>query len=193
MAGSRDPASGPGRDASGKGGRAALGNAEDVERVFRHFDANGDGKISASELADVVRALSGSDSPASDEEVRQMMEEMDADRDGYVDLAEFVEFHCGKGEAGCRAAAGDGEKELKEAFRMYDLNGDGKISARELHQVLKRLGDKCSVRDCSRMISSVDADGDGCVNFQEFKKMMTNTGGNRDANGGKNQRRQSNN
>uniref|UniRef100_A0A1D1Z038 Putative calcium-binding protein CML18 n=1 Tax=Anthurium amnicola TaxID=1678845 RepID=A0A1D1Z038_9ARAE len=183
MAGSRNGSG----EASGKGGLAVpLGDADEVERVFRHFDANGDGKISASELAEVVRALSGSEGTASEEEVRRMMEELDSNRDGYVDLAEFVAFHRGGGGGG-GGAAGDAERELKEAFRMYDLNGDGVISARELHQVMKRLGDKCSVRDCSRMIRSVDADGDGTVNFHEFKKMMSISGNGNGNGGGKKQ------
>ncbi|CAA6664898.1 unnamed protein product [Spirodela intermedia] len=102
-----------------------------------------------------------------------MMEEMDTDGDGYVDLAEFVAFH-GDGAGGGTTAGS--EKDLEEAFQIYDLNGDGLISPKELHQVLKKLGETCSLRDCSRMISSVDADGDGKVNFQEFKKMMNHTG-----------------
>ncbi|CAN6326269.1 unnamed protein product [Urochloa humidicola] len=160
---------------------AALGGgsqgmpATELERVFRKYDANGDGKISAEELASVLRALGGG-APPGPGEVRRMMDEMDADRDGFVDLAEFVAFHCGGGGQG---EEGDGEQQgddteaaLREAFRMYDADSNGLISARELHRVLRQLGDKCSVADCSRMIRSVDADGDGSVNFDEFKKMM---------------------
>ena len=147
--------------------------AAEVEQVFRRYDANGDGKISAEELASVLRALGAPPGPG---EVRRMMDEMDADRDGFVDLAEFVAFHCaarpeGEDEDGGAAAAA-AEAELREAFRMYDADRNGLISARELHRVLRQLGDKCSVADCSRMIRSVDADGDGSVNFDEFKKMM---------------------
>uniref|UniRef100_A0A0A9EMN7 EF-hand domain-containing protein n=1 Tax=Arundo donax TaxID=35708 RepID=A0A0A9EMN7_ARUDO len=104
-----------------------------------------------------------------------MMDEMDADRDGFVDLAEFVAFHCGgggDGDAGSADLEAASEAEVREAFRMYDADRNGLISARELHRVLRQLGDKCSVADCSRMIRSVDADGDGSVNFDEFKKMM---------------------
>ncbi|GJM94917.1 hypothetical protein PR202_ga11601 [Eleusine coracana subsp. coracana] len=144
--------------------------AAEVEQVFRKYDANGDGKISAEELAAVLHALLGA--PPGPGEVRRMMEEMDVDRDGFIDLAEFVAFHCGgrDGEEAGDAAAS--EAELREAFRMYDADSNGLISAKELHRVLRQLGEKCSVADCARMIRSVDADGDGSVNFDEFKKMM---------------------
>ncbi|RLN00083.1 hypothetical protein C2845_PM06G10430 [Panicum miliaceum] len=161
-----------GGDAAGAGGGGGPRMpAAEVERVFRRYDANGDGKISAEELASVLRALGAPPGPG---EVRRMMDEMDADRDGFVDLAEFVAFHCG-GAGGARREGEDDdatEAELREAFRMYDADRNGLISARELHRVLRQLGDKCSVADCSRMIRSVDADGDGSVNFDEFKKMM---------------------
>ena len=153
--------------AAGGGGGLGMPAAE-VEQVFRRYDANGDGKISAEELASVLRALGAPPGPG---EVRRMMDEMDTDRDGFVDLAEFVAFHCGAQPAEGQDD-GAAEAELREAFRMYDADRNGLISARELHRVLRQLGDKCSVADCSRMIRSVDADGDGSVNFDEFKKMM---------------------
>ncbi|GER28250.1 calcium binding protein [Striga asiatica] len=140
---------------------------EEVERIFRKFDSNGDGQISLTELGAILNGL-GSETPA--DEVARIMSELDTDGDGFIDLKEFKAFHCGGG-------AGDGaevdNKELKEAFDLYDQDKNGKISANELHAVLRCLGEKCSLKDCRRMISNVDADGDGCVNFKEFKKMMT--------------------
>ncbi|KAL0380159.1 UNVERIFIED_CONTAM: Calcium-binding allergen Ole e 8 [Sesamum angustifolium] len=43
----------------------------------------------------------------------------------------------------------------------------------QLHLILTRLGERCTVNDCTEMIRSVDADGDGFVSFDEFRKMMT--------------------
>ncbi|CAL9059136.1 probable calcium-binding protein CML18 [Musa acuminata AAA Group] len=147
---------------------AGLHCMDDLRKVFARYDADGDGRISVSELADVLRSL-GSD--ASPREVRGMIAEMDADGDGFVDLQEFADFHRRR-----RRDDGAEERELREAFDVYDLDRNGLISAEELHRVLRLLGEKCSVKDCSRMIRSVDDDGDGSVNFEEFKKMMTNGG-----------------
>ncbi|KAG6675864.1 hypothetical protein I3842_15G126500 [Carya illinoinensis] len=96
------------------------------------------------------------------------MAELDSDNDGFISLPEFVAF--------CSAGSEDGgSSELLDAFRLYDQDQNGLISAAELHLVLNRLGMKCSIEDCHRMIRSVDSDGDGNVNFEEFEKMMSNT------------------
>ncbi|KAF7135319.1 hypothetical protein RHSIM_Rhsim08G0118500 [Rhododendron simsii] len=94
------------------------------------------------------------------------MAEIDKDGDGFIELREFTEFH----KNGTSSSPDATNKELRYAFDLYDKNGNGLIS--ELHAVMKSLGEKCSLADCSRMIASVDVDSDGCVNFEEFKKMM---------------------
>ncbi|XP_068662289.1 probable calcium-binding protein CML18 [Aristolochia californica] len=143
--------------------RATTAETEDLEKVFKRFDANGDGKISSSELASVMEALGSFSSP---DELQRMLAEIDSDGDGYIDFKEFVKFHQISTEAG------SADNELRDAFQMYDLDKNGLISAEELHKVLHKLGESCSVQDCAKMISSVDSDGDGNVNFDEFLKMM---------------------
>ncbi|KAL8248523.1 hypothetical protein R6Q59_005391 [Mikania micrantha] len=148
---------------------AYFSNSEEIKKVFSRFDSNGDGKISADELVHVMKAIG---SETSDEEVKQMMTNIDTDCDGFINLEEFTGF--------CKERSGDrdGEmKELREAFELYDLNKNGLISSTELHQILTRLGEKCTNDDCVKMIKSVDSDGDGFVNFEEFKKMMSSGGG----------------
>ncbi|KAK6913554.1 EF-hand domain [Dillenia turbinata] len=145
---------------------AKRNTTDDIKLVFNRFDANGDGKISSSELGSLLRAL-GSD--AAPDEIKRIMSEIDTDGDGYIDINEFAEFYsCGDDDC----SSGAESKELREAFDMYDRDKNGLISASELHAVLKTLGEKCSLQDCRRMISNVDTDGDGNVNFEEFKKMM---------------------
>lgn len=145
-----------------------LQNMDEVKKVFQRFDTNGDGMISGEELSCVMNALGSDTSP---EEVARMMDEIDVDRDGCISLKEFAEF-C-KGDVD---GVGDGGvEELREAFDLYDQDSNGLISATELHQILTRLGESCSVQDCTKMIKSVDSDGDGYVNFEEFKKMMSRT------------------
>ncbi|CAL0317687.1 unnamed protein product [Lupinus luteus] len=60
----------------------------DRERIFKHFDANGDGQISSLELGDALKALGS----VTVEEVKKMMDEIDTDGDGFISYEEFTEF-----------------------------------------------------------------------------------------------------
>ncbi|KAK8627845.1 hypothetical protein V6N13_135443 [Hibiscus sabdariffa] len=103
----------------------------------------------------------------SEDELKRVLEDIDTDKDGFIDLSEF--------SALCRSSSDEvtAALELRDAFDLYDQDKNGLISTKELHLVLNRLGMKCSVDDCARMIKSVDSDGDGNVNFEEFQKMMS--------------------
>lgn len=60
----------------------------DRERIFKRFDENGDGKISAAELGEALKTLGS----ATAEEVKRMMDEIDTDGDGFISFEEFSEF-----------------------------------------------------------------------------------------------------
>jgi calmodulin len=66
----------------------------------------------------------------------------------------------------------DSEEELREAFKVFDKDGNGFISAAELRHVMTNLGEKLSDDEVDEMIKEADVDGDGQINYAEFVKMM---------------------
>jgi len=62
--------------------------------------------------------------------------------------------------------------ELQEAFRLFDKNGDGKISSKELKDVMTQLGQKPTDKEVADMIKSVDQDHNGTIEFDEFVQLM---------------------
>ncbi|KAK4272449.1 hypothetical protein QN277_021007 [Acacia crassicarpa] len=137
----------------------------EVRRVFQMFDKNGDGKITKKELSDSLENLG---IPISDPDMIQMIEKIDVNGDGCIDIDEFGDLY--KSIMDDR----DEDEDMKEAFNVFDQNGDGFITEEELSTVLASLGLKHgkALEECKRMIKKVDADGDGMVNFIEFKRMM---------------------
>ncbi|KAG6743217.1 hypothetical protein POPTR_017G126400v4 [Populus trichocarpa] len=60
----------------------------ELNRIFKRFDLNGDGKISAAELGDCLKTLGS----VTAEEVKRMMAEIDTDGDGSISYQEFLDF-----------------------------------------------------------------------------------------------------
>lgn len=60
----------------------------------------------------------------------------------------------------------DSEEEIREAFRVFDKDGNGFISAAELRHVMTSLGEKLTDEEVDEMIREADIDGDGQVNYE---------------------------
>ena len=61
---------------------------------------------------------------------------------------------------------------MKEAFKVFDRDGDGTISAKELTFIMMNLGEKLNEDEIKHMMSIVDKDGDGEISYEEFSNMM---------------------
>ncbi|GAA0141983.1 calmodulin-related [Lithospermum erythrorhizon] len=136
---------------------------EELGQVFKKFDVNGDGKVSASELGSIMRSLG---TPSTTEEVAAMIKEVDGDGDECINLQEFIELNTKDIDSNEALA------NIQDAFSVFDMDKNGSISAEELMNVLKSLGEDCSLAECKKMISGVDSNGDGTICFEEFKVMM---------------------
>ncbi|KAL6966040.1 Troponin C, isoform 1 [Sarracenia purpurea var. burkii] len=92
---------------------------------------------------------------------------------GQLEFEEFVTLAAGfliEDEVEDAAAM---QEELKEAFRLYDKEGNGYITTEVLREILKELDDKITTEDLDLMIQEIDADGSGTVDFNEFMEVMT--------------------
>ncbi len=84
-----------------------------------------------------------------------MINEADADGNGPIDLPEFCTSMARK------MKDTDSEEELQEAFRVFDKDGNGFISAAELRHVMLKPGEKLTDEEVDEMICEGDIDGDG--------------------------------
>lgn len=65
-------------------------------------------------------------------------------------------------------------EQLKIAFNLFDKDHNGAIDQNELQTVLKTLGQNISKEETEEMMSSVDMNNDGEIDFSEFVQMMEN-------------------
>mmetsp|Transcript_97480 Transcript_97480/g.179131 ORF Transcript_97480/g.179131 Transcript_97480/m.179131 type:complete len:80 (-) Transcript_97480:258-497(-) len=59
----------------------------------------------------------------------------------------------------------------KEAFDHFDIDGSGSIDAEELKVGMQALGLEPNNHEIQKMISDVDNDGSGKIEYEEFLKM----------------------
>jgi calmodulin len=134
--------------------------------AFTVFDRNGDGSISVHELDKVFTSLGFSNSPA---QLQEMMREVDKDGNGTIEFNEFCLLMIRN--------QGDPEQEIREAFKALDVNQDGFISRSELTTGLAKLGMILTEGEVDEMIRQADVDGDGQINYQEFRNMNLSESG----------------
>ena len=96
----------------------------------------------------------------TESELRDMINEVDADGNGTIDFSEFLTMMARK------MKDTDSEEEIKEAFKVFDKDNNGFISAEELMTVMASLGEKLTKSEIDEMIREADTDGDGQVNYE---------------------------
>ncbi|KAL2557607.1 Calcium-binding protein CML42 [Forsythia ovata] len=148
-----------------------------LRRIFDIFDKNNDGMITIDELSQALGLLGlNADMGEIESTIQSHIQP------GNVGLTykDFEDLHVSLNkvffgfEEDVDEKAQD-ESDLSEAFKVFDEDGDGYISARELQVVLSKLGlqEGREIDRVEKMISSVDRNHDGRVDFFEFKNMMS--------------------
>ena len=141
---------------------------KEFQDAFALFDKDGEGTISAKEMAKVKRALGLHSSRFYTEaELQDLINDYDMDGDGQIGFEEFLIMMEQK------MKEKNSEEDIRDTFQVFDKDGNGLISAPELWQVMTILGKNFTNKEIDEMILEVDIDGDGQVNFEEFVAMMT--------------------
>jgi len=135
----------------------------EFKEAFSLFDKDGDGQITVKELGTVMQSLGLN---PSESELQDMLNEVDADNSGAIDFNEFLVMMARKG------TGSDPEKELREAFKVFDRDGTGTISKDELRHVMKSLGENLTEEEIDEMLKMADKDGDGTIDYNEFAEIM---------------------
>merc|ERR1712025_1313478 len=70
--------------------------------------------------------------------------------------------------------------EIREAFNLFDGDQSGAIDVRELKAAMRALGFEVKNEELKKMVSDIDNDGNGTIEFGEFLQMMTGKMGEKD-------------
>uniref|UniRef100_A0A8C9R522 Calcium binding protein 5b n=1 Tax=Scleropages formosus TaxID=113540 RepID=A0A8C9R522_SCLFO len=141
----------------------------ELREAFQEFDKDKDGLISCKDLGNLMRTMGFM---PTEMELIELSQNINMNLGGRVDFEDFVELMAPKLLA--ETAGMIGLKELKDAFKEFDMDGDGAITTEELRLAMnKLLGEQMSRREIDDVVREVDNNKDGTVDFEEFVKMMS--------------------
>ena len=66
----------------------------------------------------------------------------------------------------------DSEEEIREAFRVFDKDGNGFVSTSEIKFVLSKIGIHFTDEELVEMVQEADIDGDQHISFKEFSDIF---------------------
>ncbi|XP_023816505.1 calcium-binding protein 2 isoform X3 [Oryzias latipes] len=139
---------------------------EELREAFKEFDKDKDGFITCKDLGECMRTMGYMPTEMELIELSQQI------CGGRVDFEDFVDLMGPKMLA--ETADMIGVKELRDAFREFDSDGDGQISLGELREAMRKLmGQQLKHCEIDEILRDVDLNGDGEVDFEEFVRMMS--------------------
>jgi len=138
-----------------------------LKTCFDLFDSKKQEFLSADDLDEILRAMGFR---PSKEELQEILKEIDEDGSGEIEFGEFCQL-CAK----FLVEDPDVEtlkRELKDAFRIYDKNGEGFITTETLRGLISELLAPLTTDELDGIIEELDEDGSGTMDFDEFCEMM---------------------
>ncbi|XP_066154196.1 troponin C-like [Euwallacea fornicatus] len=138
-----------------------------LKNAFDTFDVEKKGSIGVVMIGTILSMLGVQ---TTEKMLADIIAEVDEDGSGELEFEEFVTL------ASRFMVEEDAEamqQELKEAFRLYDKEGNGYITTSTLKEILKELDDKLTSEELDMIITEIDTDGSGTVDYDEFMEVMT--------------------
>lgn len=129
--------------------------------MFANMDTDNSGSITYDELK---KGLAQLGSKLTEAEVKQLMEAADVDGNGTIDYTEFITATMNRHRL-------ETDENLTKAFKYFDKDNSGHITTDELETAMMEYGiaDESSIKE---ILSEVDTDNDGRINYEEFCAMM---------------------
>lgn len=137
-----------------------------LRKAFDSFDTEGKGSITVDTISTILRMMG---LKVTEKGLQEVVDEVDEDGSGELEFEEFCilasKFLIEEDEESLK-------EELREAFRIYDKEGNGYITTDTLKEILRELDNRLTEDDLEGIIDEVDEDGSGTLDFDEFMEMM---------------------
>jgi len=160
------------------------------QEAFAYMDTSGDGNLSPAEFREALRNMGAE---LTTQQMNNIIRMADVDSDGSIRLEEFVRIFRHKSEKlyddmkesshivalreedwkqqvfqRVHDAIERSQITLDEAFRKFDLDGNGSIDLTEFHRVFDMFDMNLNRTDINKLFDMMNKDGDDDIQYQEF-------------------------
>ena len=134
----------------------------EYQDLFDSYDLNKTGEIERKEMKTILKKL-GKES--TNEEIEQIWKSMNKIESDYtISFDDFIEFIKRYNLSKNSMSTDD----IINAFEIFDKNHDGTLSINEFKHILMDLGQKFSEDEVNEIITEIDLDNNGKINYREF-------------------------
>ncbi|KAG6967192.1 hypothetical protein JG687_00004406 [Phytophthora cactorum] len=149
---------------------AVLNSKLSPEELFKKYDTDGSGNISASEFLAMLPDLGISISAAK---AMRIFRKCDTDGGGEIDLTEFKMAMFAVDPVSGNPLGFSPSTLLgpRDAFELFDEDGTGQIDELEFADVLEYFGMDVSDEKQEKIFKQYDTDKSGYIDYQEFRSM----------------------
>ncbi|KAF7635267.1 hypothetical protein Mgra_00005383 [Meloidogyne graminicola] len=139
---------------------------EEYQHFFDLFDKGKNGYIMATQLSQIMDVM---EQDYDEKTLRKLIRKFDADGSGKLEFDEFCALVYTVANSVDKETL---RNELKEAFRLFDKEGNGYISTGTLKELLHEIAPDLSDKELDAAVDEIDEDGSGKIEFEEFWELM---------------------
>ncbi|GJT02332.1 probable calcium-binding protein CML15 [Tanacetum coccineum] len=144
----------------------AVQQRKQLLEIFKQFDMDSDESLTYLELAALLRSIGLN---LSGDQIYTLFNKMDSDGNGMVKFEAFVDAMTI--DVKTEEIVID-ERQLLEAFRSFDREGNGFITPTQLAISMAKMGYPLTYHELVALFKKADRDEDGVISFKEFSTIM---------------------
>ena len=132
---------------------------QEAKDAFDLFDTTGTNTIEQKELKIALMTLGFE---TTKEEIRTVVSELNSSNSNIIEFKDFVEI------VETLLVKRDPVAELTEAFKLFDIDGTGRITAKNIMDVVASMDEQLTDPEIHEIISEADKRGEGDITLEEF-------------------------
>ena len=131
-----------------------------MKEILDLFDPNNQGFINSADTTKILQAMGRK---LEEDDEQNFLQAADPENTGKISKDNFLTtvealFSLSKDET----------SELIEAFKIFDINNTGKISVKNLKQILVKIGQDLKEEEADDLIKYIDVDKEGNIDYADF-------------------------